>query len=128
MVCVFSLRLQNPVADVINNFWGIMQPLLFGLIGTEIRLETIQLSLLLQGMAVLAFGLFVSIPIIMKYILLSSPRLRKRTVRGRLHPRRPEMLTFTRVKLHCIINVAGPVGTYTSAILLFVSGPQGRAL
>ena len=54
------VNLQNPVAEVINNFWGIMQPLLFGLIGTEIRIEKINMSLIGQGMGVLMFGLFVS--------------------------------------------------------------------
>lgn len=51
----------NPVATVFNNFWGIMQPLLFGLIGTEIRLDQIKMELIGLGLAVLMFGLFVRI-------------------------------------------------------------------
>ncbi|XKL63590.1 hypothetical protein PGB90_005954 [Kerria lacca] len=51
----------NPVADVFNNFWGIMQPLLFGLIGTEIRIENIQMSLVWHGLTVVGFGLLIRI-------------------------------------------------------------------
>ncbi|KAK7590370.1 hypothetical protein V9T40_001983 [Parthenolecanium corni] len=51
----------NPVADVYNDVWGILQPLLFGLIGAEIRFEEIKVSLIWLGTAVLMIGLVVRI-------------------------------------------------------------------
>lgn len=43
-----------------NDLWGVLQPLLFGLIGAEIRFEEIELSIVWLGTCVLMIGLVVS--------------------------------------------------------------------
>lgn len=52
--------LQNPVADIMDHLWDIIEPLLFGLIGTEINIDHIKLEVLGLGIGVLGFSLFVS--------------------------------------------------------------------
>lgn len=52
--------LKNPVADVYDEIWILLEPLLFGLIGTDIVFDKIDKSAILNALAVLAFGLFVS--------------------------------------------------------------------
>lgn len=51
---------QNPVADVYDELWILLQPLLFGLIGTDIVFDKINKAIILNALGVLAFGLFVS--------------------------------------------------------------------
>lgn len=51
---------QNPVADVYDELWILLQPLLFGLIGTDIVFDRVDKSAILNALGVLAFGLSVS--------------------------------------------------------------------
>lgn len=51
----------NPVAEVYSTVWIFLQPLLFGLIGTEIKFTDIDMQLIWQGLAILGFGLIVRI-------------------------------------------------------------------
>lgn len=57
MVDAFS---QNPVGDIFGKMWLVLQPLFFGLIGTEVKFADINVDLLWQGVAVIGFGLIVS--------------------------------------------------------------------
>jgi NhaP-type Na+/H+ or K+/H+ antiporter len=52
---------QNPVADIYSDIWKLFQPVLFGLIGTEIDLSQLEENTILYGLCVLAVGLTVSI-------------------------------------------------------------------
>ncbi|KAK7582286.1 hypothetical protein V9T40_013731 [Parthenolecanium corni] len=47
----------NPVADVYDELWILLQPLLFGLIGTDIVFDRVDKSAILNALGVLAFGL-----------------------------------------------------------------------
>ncbi|XP_069698459.1 sodium/hydrogen exchanger 9B2-like [Periplaneta americana] len=47
----------NPVADIYSVVWKVFQPVLFGLIGTEIDLSQLQADTVLYGLCVLAVGL-----------------------------------------------------------------------
>ncbi|XP_065223901.1 sodium/hydrogen exchanger 9B2-like isoform X3 [Planococcus citri] len=49
----------NPVGDIFGKMWLILQPLFFGLIGTEVKLNAIDVNLVLQGTAIIGFGLLV---------------------------------------------------------------------
>ncbi|KAK7582285.1 hypothetical protein V9T40_013730 [Parthenolecanium corni] len=51
----------NPVSSIIHISWIAIQPLLFGLIGTEIRFEKIQLSLVWMGSLVVLAALWIRI-------------------------------------------------------------------
>lgn len=55
IVCLF----QNPVIRIIHTMWITIQPLLFGLIGTEIKFDKIQLSLVWMGSLVVLAALLV---------------------------------------------------------------------
>lgn len=52
--------LQNPVIRIIHSIWITIQPLLFGLIGTDIKFDKIQLSLVWLGSLVVFSALLVS--------------------------------------------------------------------
>ncbi|GFG39584.1 hypothetical protein Cfor_01014 [Coptotermes formosanus] len=47
----------NPVADIYSMIWKLFQPVLFGLIGTEIDLSQLNADTVLYGLCVLAVGL-----------------------------------------------------------------------
>ncbi|BFZ03690.1 hypothetical protein BsWGS_06729 [Bradybaena similaris] len=48
---------QNPVDDVVGILWMLFQPLLFGLIGAEVDVTSLEVSLVGLGIAVLGIGL-----------------------------------------------------------------------
>jgi NhaP-type Na+/H+ or K+/H+ antiporter len=48
------------VADIYSMIWKVFQPVLFGLIGTEIDLSQLNANTVLYGLCVLAVGLTVS--------------------------------------------------------------------
>ncbi|PSN56735.1 Sodium/hydrogen exchanger 9B2 [Blattella germanica] len=50
-------RNDNPVADIYSVVWKVFQPVLFGLIGTEIDLRQLDGSTILYGLCVLVVGL-----------------------------------------------------------------------
>ncbi|XP_065223892.1 putative SLC9B1-like protein SLC9B1P1 [Planococcus citri] len=50
-------NIHSPVEDVFCNIWAILEPLLFGLIGTEFDFANISLNLLWQALAVLGLCL-----------------------------------------------------------------------
>ncbi|KDR23967.1 Mitochondrial sodium/hydrogen exchanger NHA2 [Zootermopsis nevadensis] len=47
----------NPVADIYSVIWKVFEPVLFGLIGTEIDLSQLEANTILYGLCVLAVGL-----------------------------------------------------------------------
>ena len=47
---------QNPVSDAYSVLWFVFQPLLFGLIGTEIRIDALRADTVALGLLVLAIG------------------------------------------------------------------------
>lgn len=49
------------MADIYSVIWKVFQPVLFGLIGTEIDLSQLEANTVLYGLCVLAVGLMVSI-------------------------------------------------------------------
>jgi hypothetical protein len=49
------------VTHVFSGAWTVFQPILFGLIGTEIVLSELHVDTVLLGLAVLLFGLLVNI-------------------------------------------------------------------
>ena len=55
------VRFQNPVADIYGAIWIVFQPVLFGLIGTEIDLGQLDVNTVLYGLCVLGIGLVVSL-------------------------------------------------------------------
>jgi Kef-type K+ transport system membrane component KefB len=58
------------VADVYSVMWKMFQPVLFGLIGTEIDLSQLEADTILYGLCVLAVGLVVSILIMLRCWIL----------------------------------------------------------
>lgn len=56
---IFSL--QNPVEKIFSVIWLIFQPILFGLIGTEINLKVLDQDTVIYGISVLIVGLIVSL-------------------------------------------------------------------
>ncbi|XP_072574557.1 sodium/hydrogen exchanger 9B2-like [Paramormyrops kingsleyae] len=50
-----------PVAAVVGRFWDVFQPLLFGLIGAEITISTLDLNTVALGLATLSTGLVVRV-------------------------------------------------------------------
>uniref|UniRef100_A0A3P8XA90 Cation/H+ exchanger transmembrane domain-containing protein n=1 Tax=Esox lucius TaxID=8010 RepID=A0A3P8XA90_ESOLU len=50
---------KAPVAAVLGRFWDVFQPLLFGLIGVEIKISTLNPNTIGLGMACLAVGLVI---------------------------------------------------------------------
>lgn len=52
---------ENPVSDLYGNLWVIFQPLLFSLIGTEIRVSDLDGGVVGKGLLVLAIGLVIRV-------------------------------------------------------------------
>nr|CAD7194577.1 unnamed protein product [Timema douglasi] len=53
--------LQNPVEDTFSTFWKVFQPILFGLIGTEIDFNRLDSQTIALGLGVLFVGLTVRV-------------------------------------------------------------------
>jgi NhaP-type Na+/H+ or K+/H+ antiporter len=53
------------VADIYSVIWKVFEPVLFGLIGTEIDLLQLEAKTILYGLCVLAVGLMVSMLIML---------------------------------------------------------------
>nr|CAD7260471.1 unnamed protein product [Timema shepardi] len=53
--------LQNPVEDTFSTFWKVFQPILFGLIGTEIDFNQLDSQTIALGLGVLFVGLTVRV-------------------------------------------------------------------
>ena len=51
-----SLPSQNPVSDAYSVLWFVFQPLLFGLIGAEIRVSALRADTVGLGLLVLSIG------------------------------------------------------------------------
>lgn len=120
----------NPVADVFHNIWSIMQPLLFGLIGTEIKLNLIKMELIGLGFVVLLFSLFIrflscSVALIgsklnlKEVIFVNFAWLPKATVQATLGPIALDMAI--RYKLPDVESYARDVLTIAALSILFTA-------
>jgi NhaP-type Na+/H+ or K+/H+ antiporter len=58
---------QKPVEQIYSQLWLIFQPILFGLIGTEILISELDKSTVILGLCVLLCGLIVSVIDLDKY-------------------------------------------------------------
>ncbi|KAJ8416582.1 hypothetical protein AAFF_G00358700 [Aldrovandia affinis] len=67
-----------PVAAVVGMSWDIFQPLLFGLIGAEITLSTLDPNTVVLGLAALAIGLVVRILFTYVMVLFAGFNLREK--------------------------------------------------
>jgi len=61
VIVALSHCLQLAVAELVGRMWTIFQPLLFGLIGSEVSLKQLQIETVGLGLAVLFIGLVLRI-------------------------------------------------------------------
>jgi len=69
---------KNPVTDTLASSWIILQPLLFGLIGTEIQIQALDFSTVGWGVVVLCCGLIIRLIVSFCAVMLGDLNLKER--------------------------------------------------
>ncbi|XP_042153765.1 sodium/hydrogen exchanger 9B2-like [Oncorhynchus tshawytscha] len=69
---------KGPVAAVVGNFWDIFQPLLFGLIGAEITVSTLNPNTVGLGLVCISAGLLVRVLVTLSVVLFAGFTLREK--------------------------------------------------
>ncbi|KAL0970532.1 hypothetical protein UPYG_G00243360 [Umbra pygmaea] len=69
---------RAPVAAVLGRFWDIFQPLLFGLIGAEIKISSLNPNTVGLGMACLAVGLVIRVSVIFLMVFFGGFNLKEK--------------------------------------------------
>ncbi|XP_045577330.1 sodium/hydrogen exchanger 9B2-like [Salmo salar] len=69
---------KGPVAAVVGRFWDIFQPLLFGLIGAEITVSTLNPNTVGLGLVCISVGLLVRVLVTLSVVLFAGFTLREK--------------------------------------------------